>query len=560
MAKKEDKIQKLDLSDEFLLDSAENRFEAGDYLGALTMLNKRGRMYEPSADACALYADVYEEMGLYSLAADSWFRFLDTCNEADFSEGYEGLAVSFMNMGDEMQSALYYHRILEEDKELPEESREEIIALFGREQKPRISLVHSADGGAEEDCSETLHRGLYLLRSGDLEGAKSALSEIPEDNSAYPSAAGISAMCTLLSGDEEGAERECEELLRAHPDNVQALTTYCAVLGARDNKEGAKKIARRLAEMETDSTEDLYRIATALCETGLDEEAREKLTRLKKSLPYDNNVLYFHAVACYRTGHTEEAIESLELLCTLYPRAAVAEYYLVRMRELRDGTDKPFPMNYYYRLPEEEYRTVADFLLAAHAKSAEEAEDLAALPELKNFFRIAFDELEGRDEKLQVLASKVAVKCRCDSFVREALLDYEGDEFVKFSILHDLTMRNEENSFGTVILDIYKEFYTHKIEIGTRKRKRFLTAFADVYSKFALLGEENEEKLLTAAEDVYAVLEEADAWECMDEREALAAVIYREARLHGGERKLEDVANLFGAKKPAVQKILDYII
>ena len=66
-----DKVLKLDFSDETLLDSAEKRYRDGDFLGALTMLNKRAERFEPSADACALYADIYEEMELYTLAADS---------------------------------------------------------------------------------------------------------------------------------------------------------------------------------------------------------------------------------------------------------------------------------------------------------------------------------------------------------------------------------------------------------------------------------------------------------------------------------------------------------
>lgn len=75
---KEESVQKLDLSDEFLLESAERRFQDGNYMGALTMLNKRNGMFAPSADAQALAADIYEAMGLWQQAADAWFRFLDT--------------------------------------------------------------------------------------------------------------------------------------------------------------------------------------------------------------------------------------------------------------------------------------------------------------------------------------------------------------------------------------------------------------------------------------------------------------------------------------------------
>ncbi len=555
--KRDNKVQRLVLSDEFLLDSADKRLQEGDYLGALTMLNKRAKMYEPSADASALYADVYEAMEQYHLAADAWFRFLDTCNEADFSEGYEGLAVAFMNMGNDVQSAIYYQKILAEDEEISDEGREAILTMFPREESPKLRLVHAE--GKPDDDTDVLHRGLFLFRAGELEEAKKALSAVGKDNPEYPSAAGLSAMCTLMMGEDDEAERECRELLERHPDNVQALTTYCAVLGARENRAEARKVAERLAELKTDSTDDLYRIATALCETELDEKAYETLTVLKERLPYDNNVLYFHAAAAYRTGRTDEAVQSLERLCTVYPRAAVAEYYLVRMRELKDG-GAPFSMNYYYRVPEEEYRTVANFLLTAHAAGGSELEELSALPELEEFFRIAFDEMDGRDAKLQMLAAKVAVKCRCDGFVRDMLLDYEADELVKLAVLHDLTMRNEDNSFGTVLLSVYREFFTHKIEIGARKRTAFMKAFADVYSKFAVMNEENEEKIVNAAEDVYHTLAQAEAWDCMDERAALASVIYREARLPKGERSVEDAAKLFDANVNTVKEILNFVI
>lgn len=546
----DESVQKLDFSDEFLLDSVERRLDAGEYYSALTLLNKRNGMYEPSADAFALAADIYEGMGLYPLAADAWFRFLDTCNEADFSEGYEGLAVAFMNMGNELQSAFYYHRVYAEDEEA-------FASLFEDAPKPPpIRIVHSE--GEEEP--ETLANGLALLKSGELEEAKSVLLSISEKSPDYPSAAGIAAMCTLLLGDEEGAERECEALLKNYPENVQALTTYCAVLGARGETERAQETARRLADIKTDSTEDLYRVATALCETRLDDAAYGKLELLKEKLPYDNNVLYFHAVAAYHLGKLPEAIDSLERLTTVYPRKAVASYYLVRMRELADGNGKSFPMSYYYRIPEDEYRMIANFFIAANNADESNALRIADLPELEEFFRLAFDEMEGRDEKMQMLAVKVAVKTRSDGFLREVLLDCEGDEIVKLSILHELTMRNEDDSFGTVICNLYKEFFTHKIDIGKRKREEFMRAFADVYSKFALIGEENEEKICVAAEDVYRALSDAQVWNYFDERAALAAAIYREARMHKAERSIDEIADLFEANKYTTEEILNFMM
>ena len=550
-----DKVIKLELSDEFLLDSAEKRYQAGDYFGALTILNKRAEIFDSNADACALYADIYEEMELYRLSADAWFRFLDTCNEADFPEGYEGLAVAFMNLNNDAQSAYYYRR------SLTEEDLDSVLgkldgADFAPEYRPQLRLIYSNDG--THGNPNALSEGLALLKEGRLEEARETFRDMPAVSSDYASALGLSAMCTLMLGDEEGAEEECVKLLDQYPDNVQALTTYCAVLGAREDRERAKEVAKKLAQLEVDSTDDLYRVATALCETGLDQEACEKLTILKKRIPYDDNVLYFHAVAAYRTGKTEEAIESLERLTALFPRKAVARYYLERLREFRDGERQEVPMTYYYRMPEEEYRTVADFLIAA--SNAPDPALLSELTSLEEFYRLAFDELEGRDEKLQMIAAKVAVRCRNDKFVREVLLNYEGDEIIKLSILHDLTVRNENDSFGVVICNLYKEFFTHHLEIGERKREAFLKAFADVYSKFALLGEENEGKICAAAEDIYATLGDAEAWEYMDERASLAAAIYREARMKRAERSLDEVVKMFEADKIIVERILNFMM
>lgn len=46
----------------------------------------------------------------------------------------------------------------------------------------------------------------------------------------------------------------------------------------------------------------------------------------------------------------------------------------------------------------------------------------------------------------------------------------------------------------------------------------------------------------------------------MDERAALASVIYREARLPKGERSVEDAAKLFDANVNTVKEILNFVI
>ncbi len=419
-----------------------------------------------------------------------------------------------------------------------------------------MRIVHSSDG---DDGEAALALGLAYFKAGALEKAREALKDVPENSKDFSTAWGIAAMCTLMLGDEAGAEESCEQLLKKYPDNVQGLTTYCAVLGARGKIKEAQETAKMLARLKTEATEDLYRVATALCETELDDEAFEKLQQLKKRLPNDENVLFFLAAASYRTGKIDEGIETLERFTTLFPKKAVAQYYLERMRKVRDGEEEPFSMSYYYKMPAEEYATVGEFLLSL-AESDGEAEKYASLPSLDNFLRLAFDELEGRDEKMQMLALKVAIKARKDAFLRDVLLDYEGNEMVKIAILEGLVARNEDNSFGVIVCNLYKEFFTHKIILGRVNEKEFLKAFASVYSKFSLLGEENERKICVAAEDIYRTLDEARAWEYMKETSALSAAIYREARLRHGEHGIENICKIFGADRLITQEILDYFL
>ncbi len=552
------RVQKLDFNDEAMLSSVEKRFQAGDYLSALRMLNKRNRMYEPTCDASILAADIYEAMKLYPQAADAWFQFLDTCNEADFAEGYEGLAVTYMHMGNEAQSALYYHKMLTADGEITDDEKAQILSMFIKEPRSPLRLVYSEEKG--DDCSEYISRGLACLKMGKLKEARVHLSYVSKDSEEYSSAVGIGAMCALMDGDSDTAERECREYLRVNPRDIQTLTTYVAVLSDREEKEKAKKYALILNEIKTKNYDDLYKIATALCEVGLDEEAFWRLKEMVAQNPYDRNILWFFIVSAYKTDRYDEAETALDTLVTVYPRAAVAEYYLTAVRKLLDGeTEKP-PISYFYRLPEKEKESVTDYLIKLDEFAERSEGKLEVTPEMEEVFRLAFDEMEGHDGELQTFTVSLAVKLRADSFLRKVLLDNEVNDVVKFYALQELTVRNEENSFGTVLCGLYKEFFTHKIQIGRKMRAQFLEAFSDVYSKFALLGEEMEGKILFSAEETYRTLAAQNAYDLMEEREALAAVIYREAHLRHGERGIQKISDLFGANRQTVQRILDRIL
>lgn len=542
----------LDFNDDFLLDSVEKRAKEGDFVKALRLLNKRNGMYPPNCDASVLAADIYEQLGLFQKALGAWYHFLDTCNEADFAEGYEGLAVVYMNLGNQEMSSYYYRLMLTSSEEWDAPSSD---IDFSFDEKPALRIVE--DG--EEDKA-AFEKGVSLFRTGHLDEAKELLLSVSEESEHYPSAAGLGAMCSLMGGDDEAAAAECERGLEKFPDSVQLLTTYVAVLGEQGREEKQREAALRLTSVVPKDDDERYKIAIVFCEAKLDEEAYHALKILHPETGLDRSILYFYGVAAYRSGRLEEAIEAFDLLTTYYPEAGVAAYYLAQMRKQRDGEREPFELEYVNRLPDAEYRELKTALTSLAKTSDAEAGMYADLTETEELFTIAFDVNDGRDHALQLLASEAALRLRDDVFLREVLLDHRAYETVKLYIVGRLTERNEDNSFGTVLLGVYREYFTRKLILNGAKSKTYLKAYYSVYSRYAILGTANADKIFTAAEDVYYAMASANAYELMGETAAVAAVIYREAHLSDGERDLGKIAEAFDAPLATVKKITALIL
>ena len=99
-----------DLSADRLVQTAENLIDSRDYLGALKILNKNAERNGDEAYVHMLYAQIFDDLGLYERSVNEWFKFIalsDDLDEEDLFDAYEGLAVGFMNLGDEHFSAFY---------------------------------------------------------------------------------------------------------------------------------------------------------------------------------------------------------------------------------------------------------------------------------------------------------------------------------------------------------------------------------------------------------------------------------------------------------------------
>lgn len=555
------KVRTIDYGRRLLRSQAEKRYGEGDYLSALRFTGRELALYGADADSYARLADIYENMGLYTSALNCWFRYVDTCTTEDLPDAYEGLAVNYLNLGNDAQSAYYYNKLIDADDTLTGGDKAQIAQMFSVEKSSGFRFVYPPELA---DYRAETARGGAALKNGDLDGAIHYLSQVKKGSKAYAAAQELLAVATLLKGDSEGAEEICLALLKENENDVQALSTLSAIYSEEDRREESRKIAERLCGMQGGNADEKYKIATVACENGMHEKALQLFTELEKEFPYDGNLLYFKAVAAAECGKDVLAENMLAYLTEIYPDAEVAKYYLKKLRLHRNSPEcnpRP-PFTYFYKVPQEEKDLRAatmEILLKMPLKAAAEtAETLLA----EGVFRWCFDEMDGMEQDLQWLAVRAAARggeagsVKCDEFLREVLLDCEVRDAVKIETLRLLFERGKQNGFGVVICNIYKEAFIPQITLGKSKRKLFLRGYAAVASKFAVIGEAYARKIRRVTEELYSDLSRAEFLETVKTPQALAAAVYLLCDLLEAGRRVEDACLLFSAPEKEVLSIL----
>ena len=555
---KDGKVRKIDFSRKRLATLADKYYNEGNYLSALRLAYREANTYGEDAEVFVRLADIYEGMSLQGSAINYWFRILDIAEEEDLPDIYEGLAVNFLNMGNESQSAYYYNRLIDTDDMLTEETKMDIAEAFSVNKSAKFRFVYPPKLA---DYTKEMNIGSKALKVGDCKRAIEEFSKIEKGAKEYFSAKEMQAIAHLLAEEADKAEEICKALLEDKEDDVRVLATLAAVYLAQERMEESREIALRLASYELEETEDLYKVATVCCENGLHEEAYQKFKKLDKKMPFDGRMLYFKAVAAYKSGHIEEAEEALDTLCTVYPDAEVAKYYLRAIRNYRDGQEENKPeLIYFYHLPQEERENRCRSLIQIGKAPKDEAQLFGLLALHDGYFRWCFDEMDGGDHDLQYLALVTAVHVRADDFIREVMLDFEVADVLKIETLRMLLERNEEMEIGLVLCSIYKKIFLPKIHVGRKRRKKFVEAFAKVTSKFLAINDSYGEKIKTAAELLYATLEGYNNLDIIDSADDCACAIFLLSGLKELGKDVGMIAAAFDANIAKVQVLLSAVV
>ncbi len=554
------KTKKIDLSRKRIAHLADKYYNEGDFLSALRFAHREYTEYGGDPDVFARLCDIYEGMGLQGSAINYWFKFLDVAEKEDLPDVYEGLAVNFLGIGNERQSAFYYNKLIDADDSLPEETKMDIAEAFSVDKRAQFRFTYPPQLA---DYSQEISLGSKALKAGDCARAIRELDKVVKGSKQYSSAKEMQAIAYLLEGKPNEAELACKEILALEPNSVRVLATLAAVYLEQGRTEESLALAKRLSTMEIKDTDDIYKVATVCCENGLHEEAYQRFVQLTKEMPYEGRMLYFKGISAYNCGRLSEAERALEQLCTVYPDAEVAKYYLREVRQYREakenGEEVASPqLIYFYHLPQEERESRCQTLLKIGSCPKDEAQIFGLLALHDGYFTWCFDEMDGGDRDLQYLALVTAAHVHADEFLQDVLLDFEVADVLKIEVLRMLAERNEDLDVGLVLCNIYRRVPLYKISIGRKRHKKFIEAHARVVSKFGAIDEKYGEKIKLAAEALYRSLERGNALDLIDNLDDCACAIYFLAGLHDLGRDKEWIAQAFDANLAKVNVLLSY--
>ena len=568
---KKGKTVEIDFGYKRLGDLADKYYNEGKLLSALRLAHRQYETYGGDGEVYTRLSDIYEGMGLHSSAINWWYRFLDIAEEEDLPDIYEGLAVNYLNMGQENFSAYYYNKLIDADETLPEETKIDIIDAFSKAKGSQLRFTYPPELA---DYSKELDRGSRALKAGDCKRAIELLDKVSKGSKQYAQAKEMQSVAYLLAGEMELAEQACNELLAENPDDVRVLATLAAVYLEQGKQEESRALAQRLATLDPEDSEELYKIATVCCENGMDEAAYQKFKRLEEKMPYDGRMLYFKAVAAFKSGRVQEAEKTFDTLCTIYPDAEVAKYYLKGLRRRAQNSENDETQTtsqteeteeeettyeeptYFYHLPQEEREERCRALIQIGEAPKEEAQLFGLLALHDGYFRWCFDEMDGGDHELQFLGLMTAEHVRADEFIREAMLDNEVADVLKVETLRVLYRRNEDMVLGLVLCHIYRRIYVSRIKIGRKKRNVFIDAYAKIASRFVVLNEAYGKKIKVAAESLYRALEANERLDLIKNSDDCACAIFLLTGLKELGRDVAAIAAAFDADQDKVSEIV----
>lgn len=548
------KIKKLDISLDSIFKLADRCRENGDVMGALRWVDKADRLFgiREDFDFIELLADVYEIAGITDSALRYWFLALDCCNEDELTDIYESLAVCFGVKGDKQTSDYYYEKMLRRMGWSRPEIESYLSGEPQEEQSPK--LFHRVFPPEKADYAEQIGKGLDFLRRGDFEKAEKEFDAVHPASKDGKRAGNFAALSEIMQGRASDAISRVQTLLSQDEDSLELLVTLGTAYRANGEPEKGVPIAKELAKRDGLSNEEMLKVSSLLCELGLHSDVFEYARRMEKQFAYDGNVLFMEGIAAINCGMEEEAKEVFDRLLTLYPDAAVVEYYL---KAAEEGSISS--ASYLYRVPPEERQLREEKLEELTELTVSDLRNRysAEMDEIEELFDWCFDEMDGQDLRLQAIAVTLALNADAREYLEDLLLDYQVNDVIKTEVVRNLCIRNKECSLRIVVHNTYQIVTLPTLHIGRKAHKKFMEGYALCMSHFGLRAEGLTELIPPIAGVLYGSLAEKNLLDEVDSAETVAASICSLCGLHEENDALRMLCLIVGANYDKVFRFLE---
>ncbi len=521
--KNDDKIVQFNTGLTYLMGVAEQKYDEQDYIGSLRAINKRNRLYKPNLETYMFLADLYDEMEIFDLAINSWFKCLDLATDEMFPEIYEGLGACYYNYGNEPQAAYYYNKVLQYNDEISMDAKLEIINLFNNGKNDAFRIVYPPE---KVDYTSTIENAISQIKNGNFKNAVELLSKVDEKSKQSIIAQNYIAICYLLTDRLKDAERICREILAKAPKNIQATSTLAAILVEDSRGEESKKLVEELYKLKPENPDEIYKIATVCCENKMHKEAYILFCQLEKQVAFDSTLKFFKAMSAFNAGYRDVCLDELSQLIDINPNYEVVKYYFRQVRKYIENNIEGVELSYFYRVPTNERNKRLLQLNVLLKESKKFIKENVNYEEIISLLYWCFDEADGRDFVIQELAVKFAIKNDYKNFIADILLNASVNDIMKIEIIKQIGYTNKSCVFGSVICGIYTKINFRTLQLPAKKRKKFIIAYSNCFAKYDMFDENYGDMLYSSTINLYFKLESEDKLNLVEDEKDLACAIY----------------------------------
>ncbi|MCF6094574.1 tetratricopeptide repeat protein [Microaerobacter geothermalis] len=422
MTKKKSKVVSIKWDAAFFFDRAVHFLNRHNYKRALKYF-RRAVEIEPDnpVNHCNL-AGILSEMGQYEESNLVLQHILESIDPT-FFECYFYMANNCANMEDFEMSEEFILLYLESDPhgEYVDEAEELLDFLSQELARPPREVIPKGENKLifqHEQARRYLEEGKFLEASKLL---ASTIEEYPD----FLAARNNLSLAYYYLGQFESAMEMVEQVLEKDPSNIHALCNLAVFYAHNQDREGLRSIINLLKKVIPISLEQLYKLATTL---GILGEHQLAFSYFKKLIYFgytQPQVYHYAAVAAYHLGRMKEAEGLWNKVYHLDDKKEVANYYLMLLKEIKEGKEKKVTISYHYQLPL--YQQYQEFKGEGQFISQEIKRD----PLIRSSFFWALRHGD-RDTKLQVIQVLGFIADEeVEQALRQFILEPKEDEYLK---------------------------------------------------------------------------------------------------------------------------------